>query len=88
MMTELQKIILYSGLSGITVFIGGIIAQLVEKKSSSTSLLKKEINHGISAFGGGIIVSALALVLIPKGIEKLAVLPVVLWFSGCCFCYR
>ena len=87
MMTELQKIILYSGLSGITVFISGLIAQLVEKKSSSTSLLMKEINHGISAFGGGIIVSALALVLIPKGIEKLNVLPVVLWFSLGSICF-
>lgn len=78
-MSEVLKIILYAGLAGITVFIGGIISKLLEKKSSNNSYIN-ELNHAISAFGGGIIVSALALVLIPKGIEKLDVLPVIIWF--------
>lgn len=78
-MSEVLKIILYAGLAGITVFIGGIISKLLEKKSSNNSYVN-ELNHAISAFGGGIIVSALALVLIPKGIEKLDVLPVIIWF--------
>ncbi|SHI68026.1 zinc transporter, ZIP family [Mesonia phycicola] len=86
-MNELQKIILYAGLSGITVFIGGLIANLVEKKSKKNSTVIKEINHGISAFGGGIIVSALALVLIPKGIEKLSLFPVILWFTLGSICF-
>src|SRR5690554_4213225 len=46
---------------------------------SKKALLKK-ITHTIMAFGSGIILSALALVLVPKGMEELALLPIIFSF--------
>lgn len=73
-MYDVLKIILFSGISGITVFLGGILAKVYLAKFKNYTY-KVEINHFITAFGGGIILSALALVLIPKGMEELSVLP-------------
>lgn len=35
--------------------------------------LNSEIRHGIVAFGGGALLSAIALVLVPEGIESLSI---------------
>ena len=78
-MNEITKIILFSGLSGITVFLGGILAKIFLSKFENCSY-KIEINHFITAFGGGIILSALALVLVPKGMEELSLFPMVILF--------
>ncbi|WP_121666220.1 ZIP family metal transporter [Mesonia aquimarina] len=78
-MNQLHKIILFSGFSGITVFIGGLLSWYFSKKLGENNF-KKELNHGITAFGGGIILSALALVLVPKGMKNLSILPVIIWF--------
>ncbi|MDT0294687.1 hypothetical protein ACFQ3R_04010 [Mesonia ostreae] len=78
-MNDILKIILFSGISGITIFLGGILAKIYLAKFKNYRY-KVEINHFITAFGGGIIVSALALVLIPKGLENLSVLPTSLLF--------
>lgn len=78
-MNEITKIILFSGLSGITVFLGGILARIFLSKFENYSY-KIEINHFITAFGGGIILSALALVLVPKGMEELSLFPMVILF--------
>lgn len=78
-MNELSKIILYAGFSGITVIIGGLLAYYFSKKLREKSY-KTILNHSITAFGGGIIFSALALVLVPKGMEELSLAPVIIWF--------
>ena len=66
-MNEFFQIVLYSLFAGITIFLGGFLANLAEKN------LKKEIEshilHWSVAFGGGILVAAVAFVLTPKGIE-------------------
>lgn len=66
----IAKIILFSGLAGITVFIGGLLANLFNKHVKE-SPIKYEIIHTLMSFGAGIILAALALVLIPEGIEEL-----------------
>ncbi|MDQ7916511.1 ZIP family metal transporter [Mesonia sp. MT50] len=78
-MDDVFQIILYSGISGITVFLGGILAKLYLAKFQHYTY-KVEFNHFITAFGGGIIVSALALVLVPKGMEELSVIPTAVIF--------
>ena len=62
----LTSVILYSGFAGITVFIGGLLANYFNHHIKE-SPVKYEIIHTLMSFGAGIILSALALVLIPKG---------------------
>lgn len=75
----LQKIIIFSGFAGITVFIGGLLA-IYFKHHIKESPVKYEITHTLMSFGAGIILSALALVLIPKGMEELELFPMVVSF--------
>lgn len=75
----LTSIILYSGFAGITVFIGGLLANSFNHHIKETPV-KYEITHTLMSFGAGIILSALALVLVPKGMEELGLFPLVLTF--------
>ncbi|WP_339926247.1 ZIP family metal transporter [uncultured Cyclobacterium sp.] len=72
----LIKIILFSGFSGITVFIGGLLANYFNHHIKEKAI-KYEIIHALMSFGAGIILSALALVLVPQGMEKLELFPLV-----------
>jgi len=78
---ELTKLILFSGFAGITVFLGGILSHLFEK-DFKPGPRKDRIIHGLISFEAGIILSALALVLIPEGMEVLELLPLTLTFAG------
>lgn len=75
-MTEL---ILFAGFAGITVFIGGILANFFNHHVKE-SPVKHEITHTLMSFGAGVMLSALALVLIPTGMEELELIPMVLSF--------
>ncbi|PKR81066.1 divalent cation transporter [Brumimicrobium salinarum] len=76
----LQQIILFSGFAGITVFIGGLLANLFNHHIKETPV-KYEITHTMMSFGAGIILSALALVLIPKAMDELNLFPMIISFS-------
>ncbi len=73
-------IILYSLASGATVLLGGLIARINPFPKNETG---QEITHGIVAFGGGILVAAVAFVLAPRGIRFLS-LPIIIpvFFGG------
>jgi ZIP family zinc transporter len=73
-MSDIAQVILYSFASGVTVILGGFLARL---KLVPDSPLGREISHGVIAFGGGVLVSAVALVLAPRGIQLLS-LPVLI----------
>jgi ZIP family zinc transporter len=75
----LINLILYAGFAGVTVSLGGILANVFNHHMPE-SPVKYEITHGMMSFGSGIILSALALVLIPKGMEQLEVIPMALTF--------
>ena len=79
-MTEPQLISLFSLLSGSTIFLGGLLSHYFGKHVKS-GLVKEEIVHCSIAFGGGILLAAVALVLIPEGTEALSLLPMVLFFT-------
>jgi len=70
----ITKLILFSGIAGVPVFIGGILANYFNHHIKE-SPVKYEITHTLMSFGAGIILSAVALVLIPKGMEELELLP-------------
>jgi len=75
----LQNIIFFSGFAGFTVFIGGFLANYFNHHVKE-SPIKYEITHSLMSFGAGIILSALALVLIPKGLEELELFPMIITF--------
>ncbi|WP_424712513.1 ZIP family metal transporter [Malaciobacter marinus] len=68
-MSIISSIIIFSLLSGITVFLGGLLAFFFEKKFKK-GFLKEEIIHLFIAFGTGIMLSAISFVLVPHGLEK------------------
>ncbi len=80
-MEDLIKIIGYSFFSGITVFFGGYFSQLFERFFGQ-GIIKEEIVHTSIAFGGGIIIAAVAFVLAPKGIKELSLIPLVVIFMA------
>jgi ZIP family zinc transporter len=73
-MSDIAQVILYSLASGVAVLLGGFLARL---KLAPDSPLGREISHGVIAFGGGVLVAAVAFVLAPRGIELLS-LPVLI----------
>ncbi len=74
-----QKIIIFSGFAGITVFIGGLLANFFNHHVKE-SPVKQEIVHALMSFGSGIMLSAIALVLIPNGMEELELTSIVVSF--------
>ncbi len=65
-MDELSKVILYAGLAGVAIPLGGIVAW---GKPFPPGFLRDEFRHGMIAFGGGVLVAAVALVLVPHGMK-------------------
>jgi len=74
-----ERIILFAGISGITVFIGGVLSRLFNHHIKETPV-KYEITHTLVAFSGGIVLSAIAFVLIPKGMEELPLMELLVSF--------
>lgn len=74
------QLLLFAGFSGITVFIGGLLAYQFDHHVKQ-SLFKDQCVHTLMSFGAGIILSAIALVLVPKGLEGLSVIGMALSFS-------
>jgi len=68
-MEDIYKIILYSAFSGITVFIGGLLSKFFGGDIKSGK--RPELFHFITAFGGGILIAAIAMVLVPHGMDEL-----------------
>ena len=75
----LLKLILFSFFAGVTILIGGLIANVFNHHVRE-SPVKYEITHTLMSFGAGIILAAVALVLIPYGMEQLKLLPMALFF--------
>jgi ZIP family zinc transporter len=76
----LAELFIFSGFAGITVFIGGLLAKYFNHHIEE-SPVKYEIVHTLKSFGAGVMLSALALVLIPKSMEELNLLPMGISFS-------
>ncbi len=77
----IEKIIIYGGFAGITVFIGGILAYIF-KQHMKEGLVKDEMAHAFMSFGSGVMLSALALVLVPKGMAKVGLIPILITFTA------
>lgn len=84
-MNHVVIILLASWLAGATAFVGGIIAKI---EGSAETTTKREIIHGVIAFGGGILIAAVAFALVPEGMSALGPvsLTVVFCAGGIMFC--
>jgi len=77
--SDLSFIFLTSILSGSTIFLGGIVSHFFGDYVQ-TGETKAAVIHISIAFGGGLLLSAVGLVLVPEGMEVLSLGPVVLSF--------
>ena len=73
----LLTVVLTTLFAGLAMALGAIIA-LVE--NIQRQWLEEELRHGITAFGGGALLSAVALVLVPEGIAELKPTTACIWF--------
>lgn len=83
-MEHLLTVGIYAFASGITILIGGIFSRLENFPDSKN---KEVILHAIIAFGGGVLVAAVAFVLVPRGIESLSIPYVAFFFLSGAFVF-
>ena len=65
-------------LAGASIPIGAALSSFDRFRSS---WIVEEFRHTVVAFGGGALFSAIALVLVPQGSERLAAGPTLAWFA-------
>lgn len=79
MSEDLLIIIALTLAAGIAMPIGALLANA---NIIHTKLLETEIKHGVIAFGGGALLSAIALVLVPEGVKELSIVESASYFIG------
>lgn len=65
-MNDLISILLYTSAAGLCIPVGGLLARI---EHIQPQWLEREFRHFVIAFGGGVLLGAVALVLIPEGIK-------------------
>lgn len=67
-MPEILSIIFLTTVAGSCIPIGGIVARI---KTLQPNWLNMEFRHSLIAFGGGILLGAVALILVPEGLASM-----------------
>lgn len=78
-MTLYFELFLYTALAGGAIPVGGLLASI---EQIHPQWLEDEFRHAVIAFGGGALISAVALVLIPESIEAIATWETVTAFAA------
>ena len=78
-MSTVTQVLIYGGIAGLTIPIG---AMLSRQKLVRSTWAESEMRHGILAFGAGALLAAVALVLIPSGVESLSLPVLTIAFFG------
>jgi ZIP family zinc transporter len=68
-MSGIETMLLFTTLAGACILVGGLVANV---ERIHPEWLEKELRHSVIAFGGGVLISAVALVLVPIGSELFA----------------
>jgi ZIP family zinc transporter len=68
-MSDLETAMLYATLAGAFIPLGGLLARIERIRPL---WLERELRHGVIAFGGGALMAAVALVLVPEGQRHLS----------------
>lgn len=66
---QLLVMLLFTAAAGSCVLLGGLLASVARIRPR---WLETEFRHSVIAFGGGVLVAAVAFVLVPEGIEYVA----------------
>lgn len=69
--------IIVAWLAGLAIPAGGVLARVAMVRRR---WLRHELIHGITGFGGGALLAAVALVLVPEGAAVMAPGPAIFWF--------
>ena len=77
-MDSLFLSLLLAMLAGVTIPLGAMVANIERIRPR---WLENEFRHTIIAFGGGVLLAAVSLVLVPEGIKTLSIFWVVVCFS-------
>jgi len=78
-MSSLDVSLVLAALAGATIPIGAVIAQA---ERIQPQWLEAELRHSVIAFGGGVLLAAVTLVLVPEGIRPLTWPWICLSFGG------
>lgn len=78
-MHELALALVYGAFAGLMIPVGGAVAQAERIRPR---WLETEFRHSVMSFGGGVLVAAVALVLVPEGIAHLPPLAALAAFGG------
>ena len=78
-MEALPQALLLSLVAGATIPLGGLLARF---ERIHPNWLEAEFRHSVIAFGGGVLLAAVSLVLVPEGIRDLPLFWVVVSFSA------
>jgi ZIP family zinc transporter len=68
-MSPIVEIILFTGIAGACIPLGGLLASI---EHVHPKWLEQEFRHFVMAFGGGVLLAAVALVLVPEGMAHLS----------------
>ena len=83
-MNILLTVILTTLFAGLAMALGAIIANF---EKDGKTFIEEAFRHGVVAVGGGALLSAVALVLVPEGIENLAPLSACIFFMLGVICF-
>lgn len=78
-MSPIVELLVLTALAGAAIPIGGLVASIEHIRPH---WLEREFRHTVIAFGGGALISAVALVLIPEGIKTISTWESVLAFAA------
>ena len=78
-MTEIETAALYATLAGAAIPLGALFARV---EHIQPSWLENEFRHSVIAFGGGVLLTAIAFVLVPEGTRHLAAGPTLVAFGA------
>ncbi|MBO6718172.1 MAG: hypothetical protein JJ913_09480 [Rhizobiaceae bacterium] len=78
-MSVLTYALLLATLGGITIPIGGLLGTV---RQIGPNWLDREFRHSVIAFGGGALLSAVSLVLVPEGMMRLDVVTALIAFGA------
>ncbi|MCH2174992.1 MAG: divalent cation transporter [Lentisphaeria bacterium] len=78
-MNPILEVITLTLIGGLAIPLGAILAQV---ENIRPSWMENELRHGIIALGGGALLSAVALVLVPEGIQNLNLMVICISFCG------
>ncbi|MCC2114033.1 MAG: hypothetical protein KDJ16_18515, partial [Hyphomicrobiales bacterium] len=78
-MHGLMLAISYGLFAGLMIPLGGLLAKIEHLRPR---WLETEFRHGVMAFGGGVLIAAVSLVLVPEGMKHLPPVAALIAFAG------